>query len=529
MFQSLSDAVSRAFRRFGRRLTGLTVTVSGWVPLWLRPGFLTFVLWYPFRAGVNAWQKRMWRNFIWGLPALFGIVVLVLLRIRGQQAESSIPQWYWNDSQLAIAAKDYPRAEMLLIRLLQTGAGFVNEAKFSLATLYRDTGHIEQAELLFRQLAPDDWRSHSAAHRLRAIDLCALLGETSTPDEISRAHHHLQSAGNETSPEMLLAWGRYEIAMGDYEKARGFLEQTVATFPEAWSTLGTLNLILGKQKEAVQSYTNAKDFLRSQLLKSPEDGQTREELAVVLGRLGEMEEARQVLEKGLKLEPDGNWKILLAGLYVNAHDILSREGGHSLGEMFSPLDKALEYEPNFAPALSRLMSKMNSASGDNFELRSSLSRVVAEGKEPALAHLALGNLCWIENDPKSARFHFERAISINPKLTYVMNNLAWLLAQDQQQSDLERALGMINQALEYEPQNLQFLDTRGTIFMKLQRWNEALADFELVLKETKDPSNGTQNPGPVHGQLAEVYDRLGFPDIATEHRQLAQQSVQPQK
>jgi Tfp pilus assembly protein PilF len=142
--------------------------------------------------------------------------------------------------------------------------------------------------------------------------------------------------------------------------------------------------------------------------------------------------------------------------------------------------------------------------------------VVAEGKEPALAHLALGNICWVENDPDAALFHFERCVAINPKLSVVLNNLAWLLAHKEKEGgqDLDRALAMANAALQENPAFPRFLDTRGTVLMKLERWNEALADLESALK-------GAANPADVHDMLAEIYAHLNHPVIAQQHQQLA--------
>ena len=121
--------------------------------------------------------------------------------------------------------------------------------------------------------------------------------------------------------------------------------------------------------------------------------------------------------------------------------------------LLSYIDRALTYEPNHGPALNRLMAYATAKVEGNVELKTVLARVIAEGKQPALAHLAMGNLCWIEGDSQSALFHFERAIAIRDDIVVVLNNLAWLISHDDKMPDFERAMTLVNVALEKQPLN----------------------------------------------------------------------------
>ncbi len=69
--------------------------------------------------------------------------------------------------------------------------------------------------------------------------------------------------------------------------------------------------------------------------------------------------------------------------------------------------------------------------------------------------------------------------------------------------------------MKQSPEDSRFRDTRGHILMKLERWQDALADLELALRGRED------NPG-VHEALATVYDKLDMPEIAARHRRLAE-------
>ena len=99
-------------------------------------------------------------------------------------------------------------------------------------------------------------------------------------------------------------------------------------------------------------------------------------------------------------------------------------------------------------------------------------------------------------------------------MAVLLNNLAWLVAHDEESPDLQRAMALINAALEKRPDDPSFLDTRGTIHMLGQDWRQSLNDFEKSLSGVKDKR-------AVHLKLETVYTRLELPEIAEQHRLLA--------
>ena len=152
----------------------------------------------------------------------------------------------------------------------------------------------------------------------------------------------------------------------------------------------------------------------------------------------------------------------------------------------------------------------------NVELKTVLARVIAEGEQPALAHLAMGNLCWLEDDREGALFHFERATEIRDDVAVLLNNLAWLISHDKDAPDFERAMGLVNSALEKRPNDPSFLDTRGTIFFLQKDWKPALVDFEKAL-------SGVRNKQAVHEKLAMIYQELGMLEISEQHTKLSEE------
>jgi tetratricopeptide (TPR) repeat protein len=484
------------------------------------PKVLTFqyywsILIFPYQWLSANWRNHRLRDLLLGLPALVGLIGIPVLVADLQMQEQSLSSAYYGAAQAAMAAKDYPQAELLLTRVLGRGqSAVVSDARFLMAVLMEETGRPDRAKELFRLLAPEDSRGNRAAHRRMALLLANEVSYQSDPAEIQRLHWHLISADSDESPEMSMAWGRYSLAVQDLKAAQRYFEKAVDRFPELWQTLGVLETQTGQTTAAVASFERSTQHLRKRLEENPNDDRTRINYAEVLMKLGRLDEARLLLEQGQRLNPDGPWPWLLASLAVAYHDIQSTQQT-PLSDLLSYLERALTYEPNHGPALNRLMAYATAKVEGNVDLKTVLARVIAEGKQPALAHLAMGNLCWIENDSDSAVFHFERAIAIRDDVVVVLNNLAWLLAHDEKSPDLDRALALVNVALEKRPENASFLDTRGSVYLLKKDWKNALTDLEKSLP-------GVRDKVAVHRKLATIYENLGMREISQQHRLLSE-------
>lgn len=481
-----------------------------------------------------AWSERRLTNLLWSLPAVLAIIVVALAFHRLRLQARSISHIYWQDAKVAMKAKDFTRAEMLLDRVLFENGAYMNEAKHDLFQVLSESGRKDQAQLLVKSLAPDDSTGTPELHQQMAILLAETASTKSSAKELSVLHHHLKSAGEKASAQLDLAWGRYYIAVRDLPSARKYLESAAAEFPQLWSAVGDISLRLGDMQGAAAGFDQAHQHLAQQLKESgPDARDVRKDFVGILmaqSRIVEkretavslMEEASTVLTEGIKSDPDGEWNKSLALVYVSFHELLAAEGGHEISELLAPLSKALEQDPNCGAALSLLMKYSDADLKGGGSVRTLLAKVVAEGRESALAHLALGNVYARENDIENAIFHFERAISINPKLADVMNNLAWSLAHESGKPNLERALGLINSALEERPNDASFLDTRGTILMKMGRHREALDDLEKSI-------TGVRDPAPVHNKLAAIYQQLGKMDMANQHRVVEQEILEKRR
>ncbi len=74
--------------------------------------------------------------------------------------------------------------------------------------------------------------------------------------------------------------------------------------------------------------------------------------------------------------------------------------------------------------------------------------------------------------------------------------------------DLQRALGWYQLGLQQQPELVDLYEKRGTVFLMLDRYEEALADFEIVIARHPDPTIGCQNRAVVYEKLGRVEEAL---------------------
>ncbi len=506
------------------------------IPRWLSFDYLARILTYPIVAPitwfVSTWRARTLRSLLLGLPAVIGFLAVAMWYASARTSAAKATDDYWREAQRAYASDDYGRTEFLLGRILSSGESRRNDALLLYAYTLEKTDRLAAAEDVFASLAPDDAIGHRDAHRRLAILLAAQLTPESPPDQLSRCRWHLNAANDQRSPEMALSWATYlenllirkgyrpsdvEQYRPDVDRIIGLLKVASEKRPEAWSRLGRYYQLLNQQVQSQTSYAKASAYFRQQLEQSPDDVAARVNLVDALAQLGEYDEARRVLQEAERDGVEGPWKKLLSNLFVLLHDVAVARGSRDMGDTLGLLSRALAYEPNNPAALRRLMAYSQAnvrGSERNIKLREVLQRVVAEGKEPAMANLALGNLWFLEGDRQKAAEYFERALAIREDLAVVANNLAVILLED---GDLERALFYATRAAEERPNSAEFHDTCGKILVRMKQWDQAIAEFQKaqgLVPPVKDVEG-------LHRQLAICYRALNDEDMARQHERLA--------
>ena len=242
---------------------------------------------------------------------------------------------------------------------------------------------------------------------------------------------------------------------------------------------------------------------------------TRIALASVLVQLNRHDLAEKYLLQGIRIHPDPRMKSATADFYVMHHD-RSVAAGANVKDQINYLIKAVRADANFQPAFSRVMNlySMSKGSGKEFtELRKAFVDLVAGDNPTPMAHLVLSNFLWDENKFEQSKFHLEQAYNLDSEYVFVLNNLAWVLSQNDKNADLDRALGLIETAVSHQPGNTTFRDTYANILLQKKRYQDSAVEFELALK-------GHPNPSAIHQKLAIVYEKLGMNELATKHAEI---------
>ncbi|MEN3001264.1 MAG: tetratricopeptide repeat protein [Armatimonadota bacterium] len=112
----------------------------------------------------------------------------------------------------------------------------------------------------------------------------------------------------------------------------------------------------------------------------------------------------------------------------------------------------------------------------------------------------LGDLAHRVEKFEDALRWYEKAVQIDDHNHLALNNYAYSLAE--QGKDLERALKLVNRALFIRPNLGTYYDTRGWIYYKMGRYEEALRDLRLAV-------DTVPNHAEVRYHLAAVYVKLG--------------------
>ncbi len=137
-----------------------------------------------------------------------------------------------------------------------------------------------------------------------------------------------------------------------------------------------------------------------------------------------------------------------------------------------------------------------------------------------MVHLLLGVAALKQGDTAAEEQHLRLALASDPSLVVASNNLAWLLAE-RDPPQLDEALRLIERAVRQAPDHPALRSTRGRIYERLDRPQQAIVDLEFAL--TRQPERGDLNEA-----LARLYAGIGNEEQATRHQQLADEKAAAQ-
>ncbi|HIJ71383.1 MAG TPA: tetratricopeptide repeat protein [Planctomycetes bacterium] len=93
---------------------------------------------------------------------------------------------------------------------------------------------------------------------------------------------------------------------------------------------------------------------------------------------------------------------------------------------------------------------------------------------------SLGVLLHMSGNYADAAQTYEKVLKLEPERLTALNNLAWILCKEQDQC--RRALELVERGIEQNPEYIDLIDTRGTVYYRLGWYDKAVEDFTKCTK-----------------------------------------------
>jgi Flp pilus assembly protein TadD len=509
----------------GRRQLRAVFSVAGivvWIVPWLRFRAYTLLNQLLYHLGLikdNVDAQRVWTRYTtWSmLPAVLGAIVAIGLGVGVASTTSvDVDVRYATAAKQAIDDQDYALAALWLTRLVKHEP-WQPAYRYELAVTLDSQGEHDQAWALMQTLAPADRAGYPYAHLWLARQLCD--NPSPTVADLQAAWRHLSRVlrFNPHAEEVHLLLARVLVSLGHLSDAEKHLKQSAAQDPEMRLLLAAVYAREGKLKQAEKEAKAADQGLSKQLEdKAAEPVRLGLRLADAKVLAGDFAGAERVLSQ-LELDDPAAAQTRLSQLYLAWYDALGRAGGGS-AQRCALLQRSLDTVPWNLPGIERLLQLTKDAP-DDAQWAAGVLKKLDWNAAPAEAHMLVGMDQWQAGDHAAARTHLEAAYRASPQDIRAGNNLAWMLAHDDP-PELERALALSSRTLDQAPGQPHLLDTRGRILFKLERWSDALHDFEALAAARPEDRQ-------LHEMLADCYAKLGMPELADFQRRLATNTKAP--
>ncbi|MCC5848818.1 MAG: tetratricopeptide repeat protein [Verrucomicrobia bacterium] len=254
-----------------------------------------------------------------------------------------------------------------------------------------------------------------------------------------------------------------------------------------------------------------------------EDGlQFRSLHAMSLLAVGKAREAVEPMVQVMRENPEiihDIWghQIRLAFLAEDDEDLKAEREKVLLESMNILADRLPE-----APEVLRLIGRTHSFRREYAEALNLLRQTkrVAEGLEnpeqwlDAEFYFDLGASLERVGEEEEAEEVFERVIRMDPNHAHALNYLAYMWAE--QDRNLDTALDYVQRALRQDPNNGAYIDTRGWIYYRQGRYEQAYRDLTRAAELEPDESVIAEHVGDVLMKLGRPVEAVSYYRIALE-------------
>ena len=223
-----------------------------------------------------------------------------------------------------------------------------------------------------------------------------------------------------------------------------------------------------RQKE----YDKARADFQAALKLNPEFTRAYRNLGKVERDCGRIAPAIEALTRAIELSPNKS------DAYVVRGNLYQRAGSHD--KALADAEKALSLEKNVSAYIN--LSAALDALGRYEESLTASGQALALSPDNAEAWYNRGNTFRVISKTDSALVCFNRAIAIDATNYFYFNNRG---LTNMMRGDMKSAVDDFTQAQILVPENLLVLMNRSICYLNMNKWSEAIADLDKVLK--KDP------------------------------------------
>lgn len=458
-------------------------------------------------------EERKRRYGLLGLPACFTLVVLGFMVVNSREdfSRENLDRLE-REAQSQLDQGHFAEARLAAMRLLQNGEqnsrAIVIEAK-ALCGMGREGDALR----LLSRIAPRDGAGYAPAHVIQAT---ILLAQKSA--DVQAAHDHINRAlqSDPTSQDAQELAARFAAGQRRWQTVLTHLNKMeLKKRPDLMLMKATALQFSGQEEAAVtfakQTETALREMARSATTNGPE---VRFSIAMSLSLQRKFDEALQWISGSIQGKtPTKEERQLMGGIYLSWSRYLKEQPGRDRMEALKLLEQGIQISPESQDLIMAFLGDCEELTTGAADRQKYVEKVLSqEGISSSFLHYYLGVMDWKQGNRESAKSHFELAGSLNPGFKVIGNNLAMAIASvSTDRAELEKALAMINELIQQEPENAFFLDTRGHVHAKLGEYKEAVKDFERALPNARDK-------GSCHMKLADLYDQLGMKELAAKHR-----------
>lgn len=281
----------------------------------------------------------------------------------------------------------------------------------------------------------------------------------------------------------ITARGLAHLEMGKMAEARADLEEIVRLSPS--SAAAKVNL--AKVFIVERNLPEARNLYEKALVSDPKNFDALNGLISVLKRQGNFVAAHERIDQAIQ----ANQTDILPALHFLKAEIFIAERNSSAAE--SHLKKAIELDADYLPAYSSYATVL--IERNQTEEAIAQYRTIVEKKPSAAIYTLLGILEEARNNFAEAENHYRKSLEINADSPIAANNLAWLIA-DNNQGNLDEALRLAQMAVNRNTSVASFYDTLGWVYYKkglhkpaIEQLKRAVALDEAEAQKTGQKSN----------------------------------------